>query len=342
MRKRGRSAQVANKSSITALKLDPTRTTTLRQEFRREVRRRFAKLKLSVLTLLKDQQVLSRDWAFGNLPEKVEAFQNTLDRLVNQDVFGLDEWWTKYLLAAYLKGVYRAYDDTMKPAMRDRKEYAVAKAEFARTLLLQKTDKPQVVLMNAELPQGAKEARSSALGRRMQALSGKVRRDLKSATDVMTTRMANVLQEGLDKELDSSEIAVGLSHVLDTVGRLRSELTATTELTRAFSDAQLDALENLGVEEITFAVEWIAREGMCKACAPMDGVVLTLSEARGMVPRHPNCKCSVRPVGTRDVPLKTSRSQVVGAIKKSLAVTDDILEDWSPGAPIAKERPELP
>jgi len=33
----------------------------------------------------------------------------------------------------------------------------------------------------------------------------------------------------------------------------------------------------------------------CELCAPLEGIVLKVSEARGMLPRHPNCRCCFIP-----------------------------------------------
>ena len=44
-------------------------------------------------------------------------------------------------------------------------------------------------------------------------------------------------------------------------------------------------------------VEWSTAgdDRVCEACLPMEGVVLKLSEAHNMIPRHPNCRCSFIP-----------------------------------------------
>jgi hypothetical protein len=51
------------------------------------------------------------------------------------------------------------------------------------------------------------------------------------------------------------------------------------------------------VEEVGVAVEWSVtktpdgqiEQEVCKMCRPLQGVVLKLAEARGMLPRHPSC-----------------------------------------------------
>ena len=48
------------------------------------------------------------------------------------------------------------------------------------------------------------------------------------------------------------------------------------------------AFEALGVEELGVAVEWATAgdEAVCELCEALEGVVLKIEEARGMLPRH--------------------------------------------------------
>jgi len=73
---------------------------------------------------------------------------------------------------------------------------------------------------------------------------------------------------------------------------------------RAHAEGQLDGLERYGLDEIGVMSEWttsglgISGKGNpspCDLCAPLDGLVLTVKEARGLIPRHPNCKCTFKP-----------------------------------------------
>lgn len=49
----------------------------------------------------------------------------------------------------------------------------------------------------------------------------------------------------------------------------------------------------------------------CEACSPMEGVVLKLEEAHGMIPRHPNCRCSFIPANVGE----SRKEQVRGKTK---------------------------
>ena len=76
------------------------------------------------------------------------------------------------------------------------------------------------------------------------------------------------------------------------IGYNRAAMIAETELTRAHAEGQLTALDNLGVEEIGVEVEWHSSRVPCGLCSLLAGKVYTVAQARGLLPRHPRCKCA--------------------------------------------------
>src|SRR5690606_33704519 len=85
------------------------------------------------------------------------------------------------------------------------------------------------------------------------------------------------------------EIARELNRQID-VGAKRAATIARTEIVRAHNEGALDALEELGVDEIGVMVEWSTAgdNRVCPLCRPLEGVILKTKEAHGMFPRHPN------------------------------------------------------
>jgi SPP1 gp7 family putative phage head morphogenesis protein len=103
---------------------------------------------------------------------------------------------------------------------------------------------------------------------------------------------------------------------------MRAKTLSRTEIIRSHAEGQLDGLEKLGVAQVGVDVEWSTAgdNHVCPMCKPLDGIVLTLQEARGMIPRHPNCRCSFKPAGfidRRGIQIR-EKSKVDAAIEKSL------------------------
>lgn len=69
-----------------------------------------------------------------------------------------------------------------------------------------------------------------------------------------------------------------------------SETLLRTESSRVQSDVQIESARSSGYEEVQF----ISTEdnSVCDLCASLHNRVFTLKEAAGVIPAHPNCRCS--------------------------------------------------
>lgn len=71
-----------------------------------------------------------------------------------------------------------------------------------------------------------------------------------------------------------------------------SERLLITETARVQSEVQMESFKQAGIEKY----EFIATEGACDVCKPLDGEIFTVAEGMpgtNMAPMHPFCKCSV-------------------------------------------------
>lgn len=262
-------------------------------------------------------------WADMNDPEKLEAFQEWLEQqfmgyLANATE---EELWKKFINEGFKKGAGRAFDDTNK-AWRWKpgqgKFYDGSKDQFLRSSFAQ----PEAV-------------------DKVKLLASRAFDELENVTTDMSNKMSRVLAQGLVQGQNPHDIAKTLAEEVD-LGRGRATVVARTELIRAHAEGQLVAFKNLGVEELGVAVEWSTAgdDRVCEDCEPMEGVVLKLSEASGMIPRHPNCRCTWIPanVGEDSEDQQRSKGDIDSAIKTSLGKDDD--EEWGPGASISRSRPQ--
>jgi len=72
---------------------------------------------------------------------------------------------------------------------------------------------------------------------------------------------------------------------------------ARTELANAYAEAQLDAFQQLGIDEVGVLAEWLTAgdDRVCELCGSLEGRTFTVEEARGMIPQHPQCRCAWLP-----------------------------------------------
>ena len=252
-------------------------------------------------------------WAFQTDKRKVKLFEKWLKTQVQIDILTVTEakaseaYWKKYVQEGYEKGAGRAFDDVRKPALASGQEqlafFEGTKEEFLRQSF----------------------ARPVAI-RKVKRLAERVFTGLKDVTDDMDNILRRQLTEGLTQGMNPKDIARKM--IKEGIGdktrgvQSRAERIARTEITRAHAEGQLDALEDLGVTEVGVMVEWSTAgdDRVCPICSALDGVVLTIKEARGILPRHPSCRCAHIPanVGESKKGQQRGKTKVKGAFDDSI------------------------
>lgn len=264
-------------------------------------------------------------------PDKIKAFQAWLRSRLGAHVVGkTDEaLWRDYAEAGFKKGQARAWDDARRiekvlaegggePGSGSRKLdfYRGSKDDFLRTAF----------------------GRPAAVSK-VKMLAGRAFDDLGGITDDMSLRMSRVLADGLTQGASPRDIASDLADEVDLAAD-RAETIARTEIVRAHAEGQLDSLEALGVTDVGVMVEWSTAgppyyseltpkerrttTHVCRLCEDLEGAVLTIDDARGLLPRHPNCRCAWVPagVGESDPGRRISRADVEGEDEEVEAVNN--------------------
>lgn len=253
-------------------------------------------------------------WAFHNDPQKIRAFQSWLQQQITTDLTGDNKTaWDNYIQQGYAKGAGRAFDDTKRAvaaqAIGDQRKldfYQGTRDEFLRSSFAQPVAREKIEL-----------------------LAQRAFDEMENVTDDVSTKISRTLADGLIQGKSPNDVAKDLNEQVD-LGEARSKRVANTEIIRAHSEGQLTALENLGVEEVGVAVEWTTsglneydKRGNpispCARCKAMEGVVLKISEARGMIPLHPECKCTWLPanVGEDNEDQKSSKKEIEEAAQEA-------------------------
>jgi len=274
-----------------------------------------------VVKMSHDTSVLTANTRWSGQPpsQKVNSFGSWLNALVAQTVTGpkAKNAWDVYLKTGFKKGVTSSYTDVTKASKAGAKKTATSLGWYSGA-------KDQFVQSAMANPLTADKVKMIA----NQAFD-----HLTDVTSTMSTRISRVLTDGLIKGLSPKVVA---ANIVTEVGlaKNRALLIAQTELIRAHAEGQLTALENAGIEEVSAAAEYDTSglPTVCPKCKPLDGVVLTVAEARGMIPRHPGCKCAWKPAVVKAAGMITGASAIKKALKKA---------DAEPNSPIAKKRPEL-
>lgn len=295
---------------------DPTRTTTLRRSFEREMTYRFGKLAKEVNLLITGEDAFGLTnnsrltanyrWQFMSSPQQIQAFKLWLAQQIDNKVFSSaqatgQDWMEEYVKQGFTKGQERSFNDVRKPAMwRKRMDfYNGTREEFMRSSFM----RPVAI-------------------EKVKILAGRVFSELEGITEAMSQQITRALIDGLTQGMSPRQITSLITDKVHAIGKERAKALARTEIIRAHAEGQLHSLEELGVEEVGVAVE-MATAGdykVCQKCKKLNGIVLTLAEARGLLPVHPNCRCAFLPanVGEDHRGQKRSYSSIKNAIEQSL------------------------
>jgi SPP1 gp7 family putative phage head morphogenesis protein len=286
----------------TALRRDPTRTTTLRTAYARELRRRFAHIKrlirLSVVDndffrLTDERQPLviqarapttlagpAQPYDFPLDQNKVEAFMQWLQEAIDGEILEVierqgvritqrGEFQNTYVRSAYLSGLGHADQEVARLGIEKLADEAI-RAVFTTPIHI--------------------DALTLLYTRNFN--------ELKGITEAMSQQISRVLVDGLSQGKGPREIARLLADRVDKIGITRATRLARTEIIRAHAEASLNRYQQYGIEEVGTLVEWLTASNPCEKCeaaAKHNNGVYTLEDARGLIPFHPNCRCAWAP-----------------------------------------------
>lgn len=125
----------------------------------------------------------------------------------------------------------------------------------------------------------------------------KIARELRpivGLTERQVESVANYRRLLEDKEFPSKQINSKVASYTNKTHRRRMQTIARTETARAQNVGYAVGLEDLGVEQLEFAVH--PDEKTCEVCYSLDKKRYKVGEASAVIPVHPNCRCAMLPV----------------------------------------------
>lgn len=309
--------------NVSSYNYDPTRTTTLRNVFSRDMTRRFDELIKMIRIGIVTQDAFGLGtirqlegiglyqmnppgpgaFDFPRSADKVRAFMIWLEEQIERGIIttaeyqqlgtAIDDIWTNiYILDSYKRGVIRANQEMRKAG------YDIPTIEEQGGI--------DVVM--------AGPIHADRLG----LLYTRVYEGLKGITAAMSTQIARVLAQGmadgdgpalLARKLIATINGTGMGDlaITDTLGRFiparrRAIILARTEIIRAHHLATIQEYRNWGLEGVYVKAEWMTAgdNRVCSECAGMQGEIFTLDVIEKMIPLHPQCRCIALPYRTNE------------------------------------------
>lgn len=229
-------------------------------------------------------------WAFEESQSKVDNFEVWLkaklsEVLHEKDIHSGTDWWQIYIERAYKFGAARAFDQIHKKKSKPSEGMLGAKQFFMGTV--------------------PKE--------RLKLLISRTYKGIEGLTETMRNQLTQELTDGLIQGLSYEEVGKRIDNKLG-IGLNRAKTIARTEIVRAQAEGQLAALKALGVKQLGIQVEFHTAKEPCPKCRKYRNRILTVEEAEGLIPIHPNCKCAFVPYLTPNPsPQKAARRKALEA-----------------------------
>lgn len=229
-------------------------------------------------------------WAFESSQSKVDSFEDWLkaklsEVLDEKDIHSKTDWWQIYIERAYKFGAARAFDQINKKKVPPAEGFLGAKQFFMGSF--------------------PKE--------RLKLLIARTYKGIQGLTDSMRNQLTQELTDGMLQGLTYKQIGERLDQKLN-IGLNRAKTIARTEIVRAQAEGQLAAIKALGIEQIGIQVEFNTARKPCPKCQKYNKRILSIKEAEGLIPLHPNCRCAFIPYTTPlSSPQKTAKRKSLEA-----------------------------
>lgn len=272
---------------------DPTRTTTIRKRYMADAKRRARRLSRDIREFLVDYDALGlgnanrqlrinvlpdvewRQYQFESDANKTRSFRKWLQTRIDQGVLEVDEagkpWMAEYIDSSYRKGVIRAYTQVHKEDLVEQADfYAGGKQQFLQDAFA-----------------------SPETRQKIEFLYTRSFNNMEGFTAAVSQQTGQILADGIAAGKHPRAMAREMDDSISALTRKRALVIARSETIYAHAEGQLDSFERLGVDKLGVQAEWSTAgdDRVCVQCLPLEGQIMTVKEARGLIPLHPNCRC---------------------------------------------------
>lgn len=290
----------------------PTRTKTIQRDYAAEMYKRFRRLKGVVRATIAENDAFGL--GSGDRTRRGDAFERDVDDVrfdfQARPTRGYDFPTSGEKVDAFLDDLAEWEDDEILSVIRRDRRGRVVERDDWQNIYIRRSYGKGVEFADARLrEQGVPPAQAASMAEVFQVpihadavgmLYTRNFRELQGITDAMDQEISRVLARGFAEGWNPRKMASEVNDRVEKVGLTRARTLARTEVIHAHSEATLNRYESqLGADaEVVGKAELVTAgdSRVCEICAGIEGHVVTVRGARGMIPVHPNCRCAWLPV----------------------------------------------
>lgn len=285
--------------TITVNRVDPTKTTTIRVSYIRELKKRIRQFLSEIKKKIVDENffgyqanpssnslaTLAAGWyEFGTSLQKMRDFIKWLRQQEKMELLeihirpgtrrGEAFWADTFIASAYRKGIVKAY------------------AELS---------KAKIPGYDKEIDKGVNISFGGRFhSDRIEMLYSRNYRELEGVTAEIDNVITRILSQGMAEGRNPREIARQITDKTSKIERQRAVTIARTEITRSHAEANLNEYQAANTQfELNLLSEFltVGDEKVCARCQDLErDNPYSIDSARGIIPVHPNCRCTWIPV----------------------------------------------
>ena len=93
------------------------------------------------------------------------------------------------------------------------------------------------------------------------------------------------------------DMAERIATRVEGIGIARARTLARTEVIGSHAAATLNSFKEAGLEGVKVLAEFATAGDaqVCEQCAALEGQIYSMEKAEGLIPVHPNCRCTLIP-----------------------------------------------
>ena len=120
---------------------------------------------------------------------------------------------------------------------------------------------------------------------------------LEGISDAMDASISRVLAQGIAEGIGPMDMAERIASRIEGIGIARARTLARTEVIGSHAAATLNKFQEAGLEGVKVLAEFTTAGDaqVCERCASLEAKTYTIEEAEGLIPVHPNCRCTFIP-----------------------------------------------